>query len=49
MSTRVDVEEIEVTRGEYVLVFVLGVFLLVVGVLTTLLHQLGRPLGEGKR
>ena len=31
MSTRVDVEEIEVTRGEYVLAFVLGVFLLVGG------------------
>ncbi|MCC8243227.1 MnhB domain-containing protein [Saccharothrix luteola] len=27
----------------------IGVFLLVVGVLTTLVHQLGRPLGEGKR
>ena len=31
MSTRVDVEEIEVTRGEYVLAFVLAVFLLVGG------------------
>ena len=29
MSTRVEVEEIEVTRGEYVLAFVLAVFLLV--------------------
>ncbi|MER5267439.1 MnhB domain-containing protein [Actinosynnema sp. NPDC002837] len=27
----------------------LGVFMLVVGVLTTLVHQLARPLGEGKR
>jgi multisubunit Na+/H+ antiporter MnhB subunit len=27
----------------------IGVFLLVVGVLTVLLHQLARPLGEGKR
>lgn len=27
----------------------IGVFLLVVGVLTTLLHQLGRPRGETKR
>ena len=31
MSTRVDVEEIEVTRGEYVLACVLAVFLLVGG------------------
>jgi multisubunit Na+/H+ antiporter MnhB subunit len=31
------------------LLFDLGVFLLVVGVLTMLLHQFGRPLGEGKR
>lgn len=31
------------------LVFDIGVFLLVVGVLTVLLHQFGRPRGEGKR
>lgn len=31
------------------LLFDIGVFLLVVGVLTMLLHQFGRPLGEGKR
>ncbi len=31
------------------LLFDIGVFLLVLGVLTVLLHQLARPLGEGKR
>ncbi|MGH3757726.1 MnhB domain-containing protein [Actinophytocola sp.] len=31
------------------LLFDIGIFLLVVGVLTMLLHQLGRPLGEGRR
>jgi multisubunit Na+/H+ antiporter MnhB subunit len=31
------------------LLFDIGIFLLVVGVLTVLLHQLGRPLGKGKR
>lgn len=31
------------------LLFDIGVFLLVVGVLTMLLHQFARPLGEGKR
>lgn len=47
-------------RGEHVvkvgelelftpLLFDIGVFLLVIGVLTMLLHQFGRPLGEGKR
>lgn len=31
------------------LVFDIGIFLLVIGVLTMLLHQLARPLGEGRR
>jgi multisubunit Na+/H+ antiporter MnhB subunit len=31
------------------LVFDVGIFLLVVGVLTVLVHQLARPLGEGPR
>lgn len=31
------------------LVFDIGIFLLVVGVLTMLLHQMARPLGEGRR
>lgn len=31
------------------LAFDIGIFLLVVGVLTMLLHQLARPLGEGRR
>ena len=31
------------------LIFDVGIFLLVVGVLTVLLHQLARPVGEGRR